>query len=131
VSQELTAKTVNGKLQCCPFSKDKLGKIVSFMVIWGQVKVNLFPLYFIQPPRKPKLMQLLSIGKTKISIAAGFQEKSTGGKPKLMALLGYGENWQRQFLSSFRETKHSIMAQLLTCEKNKLLSAYSLHERSS
>jgi hypothetical protein len=45
-----------------------------------------------------------------------------------MALLGHGENRQRQSFSSFRETKLSITALLLTCEKNKFLSSYSLHE---
>jgi len=32
--------------------------------------------------------------KNEISIPAGLQEESTGGKPKLMALPGHGENRQ-------------------------------------
>lgn len=93
-----------------------------------QVKVNLFPNYLIQSPRKPELMLLLSMRKNEISIPAGLQEESTGGKPKLTALPGHGENQHRQSLLSVRETKHQITTLLLTCEKHKLLSAYTLHE---
>jgi hypothetical protein len=84
------------------------------MVIWIQAEVNLFPHYFIQSPRKPRLMLLLRMGKPKLSIASGLQEKSAGAKPKLRALLGYEKSWERQALSSFRETKTSITALLLT-----------------
>lgn len=93
-----------------------------------QVKVNLFPNYFIQSPRKPELMLLLSMRKNEISIPAGLQKESNGGKPKLMALSRHGENQHIQSLLSFRETKHSITTLLLTYEKHKLLSSYSLHE---
>jgi hypothetical protein len=73
-------------------------------------------------------MLLLSIRKNEISIPAGLQKESNEGKPKLMALPGLGDNRHRQSLLSFRETNHSITTLLLTYEKHKLLSSYSLHE---
>jgi len=35
----------------------------------------------------------------------GYRKNPLGGKPKLMALPGHGENLHRQSLLSFRETK--------------------------
>lgn len=51
-----------------------------WLYAWVQVKVNLFPNYFTQSPRKPELMLLLSMRKTDISIPAGLQEKIHWGK---------------------------------------------------
>jgi len=56
--------------------------LVLWLYAWVQVKVNLFPNYFMQSPRKPELMLLLRMRKTEISIPAGLQEKiHWGGNP--------------------------------------------------
>jgi hypothetical protein len=66
--------------------------------------------------------------KTEISIPAGLQEKIHWGENPNNGIVRTRENQQRQSLSSFREAKLLITALLLTCEKHKFLSSYSLHE---
>jgi len=78
------------------------------VICMGSSQSQLISQLFYVNPKKTKLMLLLNMRRTEISIPTGLQEKMHWGKPKLMALLGHGENWQRQSLSSFRETKFSI-----------------------